>query len=478
MSRRISILLLTIVAVGVFFPARGQEWTGPYQLSVDSTADINPSSCREWVDGEWSCLVWQTNRSGNWDIHARTCWLYRGSRWEPERTVCADSVDEVHPVVACVRGEEPASFVCVWESRDSDEFGSVRASFSGGDTWREPVLVGLCAYGPGDSAEPTAIVIKDEEQDTVWVAWHTVSGLGHAIVYAFWAGDSWSETMVAHNDTAKERHVRIGRGVLAGVLYPLLVWEENGEVYCRRYLNHQWTEPEQVAPSPGYDRNPEVVSARTDFLRELGAWIVWESDRDGDSAVFWTWADSTTAAMRLCDTAGGNCRPVGTPAVFTTDDFWAVAVWESDRNGNADIYSRLMGRPDVWVNRDSSRDERPSLTALGWEGVIQLWACWQSDRTGNWDIFASYYYGSGLAGRGPWRPEISRIPGSRIVSGSLLIGAEARGALLDITGRKVTDLQPGENDIRHIAPGVYFVSRTETEDGRPRTAVRKVVIQR
>jgi hypothetical protein len=53
-------------------------------------------------------------------------------------------------------------------------------------------------------------------------------------------------------------------------------------------------------------------------------------------------------------------------------------------------------------------------------------------------------------------------------------------ALLDITGRKVMDLQPGENDVRHLAPGVYFIRRPETEDGRPGTAVsvRKVVIQR
>ncbi len=51
--------------------------------------------------------------------------------------------------------------------------------------------------------------------------------------------------------------------------------------------------------------------------------------------------------------------------------------------------------------------------------------------------------------------------------------------LLDATGRVVMDLKPGENDIRHLAPGVYFIRRPETEDGRPSTAVsaRKVVIQ-
>jgi hypothetical protein len=30
-------------------------------------------------------------------------------------------------------------------------------------------------------------------------------------------------------------------------------------------------------------------------------------------------------------------------------------------------------------------------------------------------------------------------------------------ALLDCVGRKVMDLLPGENDVRHLSPGVYFV---------------------
>jgi len=40
--------------------------------------------------------------------------------------------------------------------------------------------------------------------------------------------------------------------------------------------------------------------------------------------------------------------------------------------------------------------------------------------------------------------------------------------LLDISGRKVLDLKPGANDVRQLAPGVYFV----------RPAVMKVVIAR
>ncbi|UCG42392.1 MAG: hypothetical protein JSU73_11040 [candidate division WOR-3 bacterium] len=70
-----------------------------------------------------------------------------------------------------------------------------------------------------------------------------------------------------------------------------------------------------------------------------------------------------------------------------------------------------------------------------------------------------------------------------------------RADLMEITGRKVMDLRPGHNDVRHVAPGVYLVvtpsplpsppegeRRKErglrpAESGR-REAVRKVVIQR
>jgi YVTN family beta-propeller protein len=49
-------------------------------------------------------------------------------------------------------------------------------------------------------------------------------------------------------------------------------------------------------------------------------------------------------------------------------------------------------------------------------------------------------------------------------------------SLLDISGRKVLDLHPGANDVRVLAPGVYFIRGPKTEDGRPASTVRKVVL--
>ncbi len=77
-------------------------------------------------------------------------------------------------------------------------------------------------------------------------------------------------------------------------------------------------------------------------------------------------------------------------------------------------------------------------------------------------------------------------------------------SLVDITGRKVMDLKPGENDVRHLAPGVYFVTpspqpsgaapgfakppegerikerglRSADSGGRSAVSVRKVIVNR
>jgi hypothetical protein len=53
----------------------------------------------------------------------------------------------------------------------------------------------------------------------------------------------------------------------------------------------------------------------------------------------------------------------------------------------------------------------------------------------------------------------------------------ASSELLDISGRKVLDLSPGPNDVRALAPGIYFVRETSGM-GRTASSVRKVVLTR
>ena len=53
----------------------------------------------------------------------------------------------------------------------------------------------------------------------------------------------------------------------------------------------------------------------------------------------------------------------------------------------------------------------------------------------------------------------------------------AIGDLFYISGRKVMVLLPGANDVRHLAPGVYFV-REASGVKREASSVRKVVVTR
>jgi hypothetical protein len=77
---------------------------------------------------------------------------------------------------------------------------------------------------------------------------------------------------------------------------------------------------------------------------------------------------------------------------------------------------------------------------------------------------------------------LSTKPEPTIVRGGLLFepadgeGRMAAGSLLDISGRKVLDLYPGANDVRNLAPGVYFVMSVGGE--HPASSCSKVVVAR
>ncbi|UCG41833.1 MAG: YncE family protein [candidate division WOR-3 bacterium] len=114
-------------------------------------------------------------------------------------------------------------------------------------------------------------------------------------------------------------------------------------------------------------------------------------------------------------------------------------------------------------------------------------------------VYCANYYSSsvtiirdsmpgGLTG-GPEHPRTGLTEPS-IVKGIMFLPGKEDAVLLDIMGRKVMDLHPGENDIRHAAPGIYFVRKEgpriepsdgtceDAEQGSKGSSVQKVVLQR
>jgi hypothetical protein len=82
--------------------------------------------------------------------------------------------------------------------------------------------------------------------------------------------------------------------------------------------------------------------------------------------------------------------------------------------------------------------------------------------------------GPTAANRSPLAATIIR--GVLFIAGARDEGQGTRDDLLDISGRKVMDLHSGANDVRALAPGVYFVRAVRREPSA--VSCSKVVIAR
>jgi len=406
--------LMSILLAVSLVPAAlsAQYWDGPYQLTSSLSDDINPSACKEFLPGNMTCLVWQSLGPEVWNIHSRFGNLYNGNGWEDEQWVTFDSaVDNVNPAVACLNDwQDHPSYWCVWEHRVSQLGGSIRASFiTSGDSWGLPVELGPSIHTDADSAMPGVITISGTSADTVWVAWRNHDTSGTYIRCAYYAGDSWSSPEIAV--AADLKHARLGRAIVQDHAKPMLVWERSGDIWYTVRDSSGWRTPAQVAPSAYEDRDPDIVSDGGYW--GLGTYVVWQSTRDGDTAVYVTEPDSFSVGQRACnDTgAGSNFSPAGADFAATTRDYWGCFIaWVSDRNGNPDVYTSCWGPWDYWVDLDPADDLAPVVTSMGsGMGAQMAWVLWQSNRNGNWDILGSFAYSARMTRAARLVPRAGRM---------------------------------------------------------------------
>jgi hypothetical protein len=134
---------------------------------------------------------------------------------------------------------------------------------------------------------------------------------------------------------------------------------------------------------------------------------------------------------------------------------------------------------DTTTSRYSSKAVRPAtnddgITAAVFSSYEQ--ACFGSKR-----VRAGVWAPLGVNEANNVAPGVMR-PGASILRGVLLLpgdrgpGTGDRTALLDVTGRRVMNLQPGANDVRALASGVYFVGEGLGARGRGTGRIRKVIV--
>ena len=219
--------------------------------------------------------------------------------------------------------------------------------------------------------------------------------------------------------------------------------------------------------TPNYDYDPELVV-----------------DDSGAVHIFWARKENSGGAWRIMygrqDSAAGTfdtltlvASPAGAwqPHVACKGETLAL-VWVDYRDGHSEIYSRFSeDRGRTWsveqpVTSGNLYAEHPRACPAE-QGFLVVWQAYMRD---NWDVFSEQLNAHvGLAGPGATRLHRPALP--TVVRNVLRLPGAGRYTLINVTGRKVAQLEPGPNDIRRIPAGVYFMVSDDTE------ATTKLVIQ-
>jgi hypothetical protein len=440
---------------------------------------------RVGFDGTNFLTVWEDDRNGYTDIY--------GARVTPGGTVldpdgiaiCTAPDYQYSPAIAF----DGTNFLVTWEDDRSDTTG---------DIYGARVTVG------GQVLDPSGIVISDApgRQRSPAVGF---AGGNYLVVWEdYRSGSSWDlygtrvspGGMVLNTDGIAISTAPLYQYLPAigfdGTNY-LVVWEDlrnsgSADIYSTRVTpGGQVLDPNGIAICTAVRRqfSPAIAFDGTNYF------IVWEDYRRSDYCdVF---GSRVTKQGTVLDTAGiaiskSQYGQFGPAVAYDGTNY--LVLWEDCYNaGKPDIYGtrvtqsgslldygRVIPQAGVQSNLAMTRGSGNHLFL-----VYQSWTGTEGGKIYNTDrIWAAMDPTPGGGIEEMPNAELRMTnSGATIVRGMLLLHeSTSPSCLLDIGGRKVLDLQSGVNDVRALAPGVYFVcQRPQVSSCTPQTA-QKVVVTR
>jgi hypothetical protein len=343
-----------------------QQWSAPVNLGIPGIDDIYPQTChKQQLYSNTLCLVWQAFQDDNWEIYSR---FFNGSLWGDTIRVTDEVMDDTRPRVAFDTGSN--QFWCVWERN-----GDIFAAYSSGAVWSVPEQV---TSGVELDELPSIHCLNGE----IWVVWQRTVSDSMNIFSSFHYGTEWSPAVpVTH-----EANVDNTAPVLSdNQNHFLAVWTRDNDIYYSTYIGSSWQAPQPITTSVAAENSPEVTSSVFS-----GTAVCWQTDEYGDWELYRTATDTFTTHYRVTNDSSDDVTPCPLLYVIPIRQ-WNVPMiaFASDRNGNTDIYSWIDWQGTIQIDDDPAQDIYPVLTA---NMQVYVWAIWQTDRNGDWDVYGSYQF--------------------------------------------------------------------------------------
>jgi len=427
-------------------------------------------------DGTNFFVLWSDSRGDDWDIYG--CRLTPGGTvLEPQGIVISTGVNEqCLPAIS----SDGTNFLVVWsDSRgDGTDVYGCRVTPSGTVLDPQDIVIATAA---GDQRSP-AVSFDGTNFLVVWDNCYDIYGCRVTS-----AGAVLDPQGIAISTAANAQEYPTVS--FSGTDY-LVVWEDlrggSSDIYgCRVTPTGAVLDPQGIAISTGQSTRL-FPAAEFDGLNFL---VAWEDSRGGCYDIYGCRVAPEGAVLDpqgIAISTGVN--PQWSPAV-SNDGMNSLVVW-SDLHYGDDIYGcRVRSDGTVFdegpVVRQEGNQWYPALACGPGSQIFMVYQGWAGNANRKtYNAFRIWGKINPNPGVDEAENREAKRDGSRasIVRGLLVLSLAsglrrgASGVLLDISGRRVMELQAGANDVSRLSPGVYFVRSEPSAASRRPSAVQKVVI--
>jgi len=346
------------------------QWSTPVNLGIAGVEDKYPQAYRRQLmipitDPLW--MVWQAYRGGDWEIYSRQG---GAGSWSDTLRVTNNNTNDLYPCVA-YDGTRNCCW-CAWQN-DSGSYSDICVART--YPWSSPVKITNDATA---DQRPSITVIGS----TVWVSWRR----GNDIYSSSYNGTTWTTPVsVATGVTNSRPKISVRSG------HPIVVWERYEtaypDIYYSEYISNAWQAPQAITSDPAVDARPEIAMT----FYTSGIYVYWHSNRDGNYEIYRTACDTLNINYRVTYNDSTEVDPCPLMVQVPIRQYEPDLAYMSTRKGNSDIYF-LWGGSTVPVDTNPAADSFPVMTA---DRRVYTWILWQTNRNGNSDIYGSYWYSPG-----------------------------------------------------------------------------------